>query len=353
MPGALDRQHRRQRRSSVGKEIVVFATVAAVGAAIAVGVALLRPRGGNEVAGAPDRGSAVPNSDWNGQPLPTWARATDGKGFYRYPLDGGTPSYLAVVPTDRGDIAVSPDGSTLAFQRPRRILGPGEIWVVGTDGSSLRRLTHDRPEAWGPASFSPDGERFAYVAYDANGRDQLFTVDLDDGTVRQLTHGGGEPMGMGWPSWSPDGETIVVTRGLPSNEWKWGEGYHVGLYAVDVASGEVQPLRADANSSSGSATYAPDGKTIAFLYWGPGDPMTLATMGVDGRHVQMIGLDVQTGGEQQAPVWSPDGSKIAFDQTNADGIAFGYVMDLTTGGTTRIPASVEGWLDQQTLVVGP
>jgi Tol biopolymer transport system component len=104
------------------------------------------------------------------------------------------------------------------------------------------------------------------------------------------------------------------------------------------------------DSSNGFATYSPDGTTLAFLHWEPGDR---PTVGVDGRHVQVIGLDAQAGGEQHAPIWSPDGSQIAFDQTNADGIAFGYVLDLTTGGTTRIPASVEGWLDQQTLVVGP
>jgi len=336
------------RASSGVWKTVVFATVAAVGAAIAVGVVLLRPRGGDEPATSPGRGSAVQKSDWNGQSLPAWAMATDGKGFYSYPLDGTTPRYLAAVPADRGQVSVSPDGSMLAFQRPRVT---GRIWVVGTDGSSLRRLTHDI--ALGPGSFSPDGAQLAYVAYDANGRNQLFTVDIHDGTVQQLTHGGGKSMSSG--SWSPDGETIVVTRYLSSSaaEWHHGEEDHSGLFAVDVATGRMRPLRVDAHSSNASATYAPDGTTLAFLHWEVWEPSTLATMGSDGGHVQMIGLDAQTGGEQTGPIWSPDGSRIAFDQTNADGIAFGYVLDLTTGATTRIPASVEGWLDQQTLVVGP
>ena len=133
------------------------------------------------------------------------ARASDGGGLVllsRNPFGGfdAVPQY-------------SPDGTQVVFFRddPQRHLPHdiGALYVVGSDGTGLRRIT-----PWGKAassgSFSPDGRWIVFA--DPSG-------DLDfvhpDGTG--LTRVPLEPLRgrVLQPRWSPDGSTIVF--GLVTN----------------------------------------------------------------------------------------------------------------------------------------
>jgi Tol biopolymer transport system component len=79
----------------------------------------------------------------------------------------------------------SPDGSRLAFQ------GSGGIWVIGADGSGLRKLI---PGGRRP-SWSPDGSRIAYQSEGPDGAGgPLRIADADDGrTVETFTYGQSGP----------------------------------------------------------------------------------------------------------------------------------------------------------------
>jgi hypothetical protein len=85
---------------------------------------------------------------------------------------------------------------------------------------------------------SPDGSRVAYIGTRDDGPDlccpprepdnQIFIARIDGTGVRQVTHA---PHGT-WsssPAWSPDGTRIA---------YEGGSGHHLGLYVLDVASGE-------------------------------------------------------------------------------------------------------------------
>jgi len=102
--------------------------------------------------------------------------APDGKSIY-FVSNRGSGSDLSVMDADGANarpvtkgamifagIAVSPDGSHLAFSSLKGIEGPtagsGDLWLVRTDGTDLTRLTTDGKNQW-PA-FRRDGARIAY-----------------------------------------------------------------------------------------------------------------------------------------------------------------------------------------------
>ena len=72
------------------------------------------------------------------------------------------------------DYAFSPDGSRVVFSHATDRSGAGpanqpvELFVMNTNGSGLRQLTHDDAYAAFPA-WSPDGQTIAYASYRGQG----------------------------------------------------------------------------------------------------------------------------------------------------------------------------------------
>jgi TolB protein len=99
----------------------------------------------------------------------------------------------------------SPDGRRLLITAPSA-QSPGDLYVMGADGSNRRRLLATRPTEQ-PEDWSPDGKRILFTRYhDASGRDADVYVMRADGTrLRKLAHGRSAV-------WSPDGRRILYIR---------------------------------------------------------------------------------------------------------------------------------------------
>ena len=80
------------------------------------------------------------------------------------------------------------------------------LWLVGTDGASApRRLTAGPKD--GAPRWSPDGTTLAFLR-PKDGRPQLHLLPLAGGEAQQLTD---VPKGASPAAWSPDGKTIAFT----------------------------------------------------------------------------------------------------------------------------------------------
>ena len=99
--------------------------------------------------------------------------------------------------------AWSPDGRRIAFVRDRirpdyaEAIGPSVIFLIGRDGSGLRRLTRGRSPSW-----SPDDPSIVYVSGDS-----IYRVGAD-GRGRTRIIGGLKALQV---RWSPDGRKLLYT----------------------------------------------------------------------------------------------------------------------------------------------
>ncbi len=226
--------------------------------------------------------------------------------------DGTQPTNLTDHAAFDTAASWSPDGTKILFESMRD--GNWEIYVMRADGSNLTNVSNDSRADYG-AVWAPNGAKIAFMSdreggglppiLDADSRliiplfdVEVFVVNADGSGLANVTN---SPAWDGYPSWSPDSQRLafetdrddgpVVLDILPQNLGR-------EIYAVDV-----------------------DGTDLARLSNDPGD---------DGR-----------------PVWSPDGTRIAFQSTR-DGNPEIYVMNANGTGQVRLtnhpdPDVLPGW----------
>jgi WD40 repeat protein len=131
--------------------------------------------------------------------------------LFRVPLDGGPVEPLLDEPNWIGAAAWSPDGSVIVYENPCAedpCAEPGLSVLQLTDDASTR-LTHGNDSG---AVWSPDGSRIAFVRFGGSAGG-LYVMDRDGGHLAKLTTSTSQDAGDRDIHWSPDGRSIVFTRG--------------------------------------------------------------------------------------------------------------------------------------------
>ena len=109
-----------------------------------------------------------------------------------------------------GDPQISPDGQTVAFQVQSVDVEanrkPVQVWTVPLNGGEPRQITHDGEQNQRPR-WSPDSKRVAYIS-DRGGSPQIWLMDPDGGNARQVTNLSTEADGA---TFSPDGKNLLFT----------------------------------------------------------------------------------------------------------------------------------------------
>ncbi|MDX1523921.1 MAG: hypothetical protein R3264_19995, partial [Anaerolineae bacterium] len=97
-----------------------------------------------------------------------------------------------------------PPGNATSSQLIFATRSGGDLIAVNIDGTGLRRLTGGVID---PA-VSPDGQQVAFTRWDSGEVGTLFVINIDGSNERAIL---GETLQAKSPTWSPDGQSIVVS----------------------------------------------------------------------------------------------------------------------------------------------
>jgi Tol biopolymer transport system component len=259
---------------------------------------------------------------------------------YVSPLDVETPTQLTFRRADDGQPAWSADGGRIAFKTTQ--FGSNQLAVINADGSGETLLSRTFRFSEGQPAWSPDGTNLLYRRTPENPLVQnadIWVLDIAASATdptKPVTHPVLERTGdERYPSYSPDGTKIAFRGDLDLAEPSGDEE----LYVMDADGTNVHQLTDNGDFDSAPA-WSPDGTEIAFEKaaagtFVPGVPAEpgkeaeekdIYVMDADGTNVRRL---TDSPGLDEGPVWSPDGTKIAFssDRTgqqeifvmNADG----------------------------------
>jgi Tol biopolymer transport system component len=240
------------------------------------------------------------------------------------PLRSGNRPRRIVSIESCSEFAWSPTSRWLAVARGDcgggSPVGSWSLYLIRPNGSGLHELPLSRLSD--SLGWSPDGTRVAYDCFEG----QLCVYDVSNGSVRQFTHLPSEPFqAVTSIDWSPDGKRIAYIQGTGGSyepdyhSWiidadgrrnhrlpRFGEGSPFLLTWIPsrpgwlLASGDVGAhlyiVRSDARIKhdlalttgpfEGSATVAPDGRTIAYNEYGKaGSALFVASVSGQPRRV--------------------------------------------------------------------
>lgn len=236
----------------------------------------------------------------------------------------------------------SPDGKLIAFSKfsPPDIYLNGQLWVMNSDGSNQHLLLAEPGFTEMRPSFSPDGKTIIFSrGYDINpdaGRPfivQLYRINLDGSGLTQITSHTALGVHDYGPKYSPDGDSIVFQGD--------DRGGIIGAAWVVSAEGGAARQVTPSAISGRRPDWSPDGKRIAFQTHccNPQNP-TIAVINADGtglREITRNGDDFDAGPHDLDPSWSPEGDAIVFERQtpDSDGI-FVVRLDSSKGAAQKL-----------------
>lgn len=179
--------------------------------------------------------------------------------------------------------ATAPEGPRIAVLADSLDAEGGrDIITLGPDGESPRDMIEEA--GWSGPSWSADGSLLAFGSFGEWRGEVAAAAEADGPSIRFFRRAS---LVGNHPVMAPDGRTIAY----------W---YKSSVWLLDVMSGSVRRLQTDFEPSS----FSPDGSKLAgTVGYGPAEAVA-----VDLRtgHVSLLAR------EASEPVYSPDGSEVAF-----------------------------------------
>ncbi len=310
-------------------------------------------------------------------------------------------------------IAFSSDRDSKKLKFAFATLQTTDIYLVRTDGSGLRRVTARDALAGSPA-WSPDGKRVLYHEAEIStlgperGPSQIVSIDLATNERQVLTEGGGEKWSPQWiagdrvghvsrgpdggvefvggtkgargdmrsPAWSADGGRMVFHREVESrwppvrpgpsreplfrlvrtgifpsysptgdrlvvNDQRLGR-LRNSILVMNADGSQRSVLFGDAERSALAPVWSPQGDRIAsgvgrffqgLLGFSTAD---IAVMSVDGKDVRIL---TDGSANYGFPSWSPDGRQLVFRLAGKEQNGL-VIVDVATGALKTLTAGV-------------
>ena len=274
--------------------------------------------------------------------------------FSRKPAESPLPALeivpLVAMPGKEFLPAFSPDGNQVAFTHVGEPNTSG-IYVTLVDGQKPLRLTDNPGDSH--ASWSPDGREIAFVRHTKQEL-SIYVVSALGGPEHKLHALRESQFSNDFLGWSPDGKVLAFTeRSADASNRSW-------IALLSLADLTARTLTSPPSEYADWApVFSPDGSTVAFARTAdPGDLGDLFVLPAKGGEPRQITFDNSL---IFGLTWTKDGRDIVFS-SNRGGVPILWRIS-ASGGTSRpvqgtgspaynpsIPGKGDWLVYQQTLI---
>lgn len=200
----------------------------------------------------------------------------------------------------------------LYITKNRDLERPYRLQYADADGARVQTILRSR-EPIMSASWSPDGQRVAYVSFEDEGRPGIYVHDLATAERRKVS---AYPGINGAPAWSPDGERLAITLSRDGNP---------EIYVLELESGDMTRLT-DHYGIDTEPRWMPDGESLMFTSDRAGGPQ-IYEIEVESGNTRRVTFE---GGYNASADITPDGRFLVFVH-RIDGDFHIAVKDLERG----------------------
>ena len=198
--------------------------------------------------------------------------------------------------------------------------------VAGDMTWSRPRWEDVSPNGLSNARLSPSGKR-ALFEY----RGDLFTVPVEEGSWRNITRSSG--VADRHAVWSPDGQSIA---------WFNDEGGEYGLVIADQDGGDPRRIEIPDPTFFFVPTWSPDGTRLAFT----DTDYRVLILEVESGEITHVDTDRFAHPERSMnPVWSPDSRFIAYSRRLDNQLRAVFVHDTRSGETHQLTDGMADAID--------
>jgi Tol biopolymer transport system component len=286
--------------------------------------------------------------------------ATNGYEIFTIRADGTDEQQLTFDPPDRTSLFSdwSPDGSRIAFDSDRFFNGTDDIvniFTMKADGSDVVQLT-SHAGFNGEPEYSPDGMKIAFESDRGAGflLQGIYVMNASNGSsVQRVTFPSNKELDTE-PHFSPDGTRIAFTRlrgcflrFKDNGRFPRPKGCIAAIHVVKLDGTGLTRIT-QWGQDTGAVDWFPDGTKIAFNTSSDphsGSQMDIYVANADGSHPINLTNNPPLSAHcplvvSFRPKWSPDGSKIVFDQFDCEGGGL-WIMNADGSGKQPLASNFE------------
>ncbi len=283
-------------------------------------------------SGSPRRmGSIIANSSaWS--PDGKQIAFTKGADVYLADADGSNPRKVSSMKGAPVNVHFSPDGTRLTFTVTPANTNQSSVWEVKTDGTNAHQILAGwhNPPTENNAVWMPDGRNFVFLHYQGTAVSDIYSVSARTSLFRKKS------------------EPVRLTTGPLSFSYVIPSADGKKLFATGIQS-RAQPVRYDdkarqfvpflSGMSASDLAFSPDGQWIAYISV---PDSSLWRSRIDGSDRLQLTYPPSVA---MLPVWSRDGTQIAFSNKPMGGESTAQVVSAQGGSPENLLPNGEAGVD--------